>query len=76
MLGNLTVPPGKAPPIIVLASQTTYNVIFIEEITAVLTTAVGEAVTVVEAHDENLCRNFEHGHKIGVEAQTCEYGST
>jgi len=54
----------------------TYNVIFIEEVTAVLTTVVGEAVAVVEAHDKNLCMNFEHGRKIDVEAQTCEYGST
>ena len=60
----------------VLALQTTYNVVFIEEVTAVLTTVVGEALAVVEAHDKNLCRNFKHGHKIDVEAQTCEYGST
>jgi hypothetical protein len=54
----------------------THNVIFIEEVTAVLTTVVREAVAVVEAHDKNLCRNFKHGRKIDVEAQTCEYGST
>jgi hypothetical protein len=48
----------KASPIVVLASQMTYNIVFIEEVTAVLTTVVGEAVAVVEAHDENLCRNF------------------
>jgi hypothetical protein len=56
--------------------QTTYNVVLIEEVTAVLTTVIGEAVAVIEAHDENLCRNFEHGQKIDVEAQKCEYGST
>ncbi len=54
----------------------TYNIIFIEEVTAVLTTVVGEAVAVVEAHDKNLCMNFEQGRKIDVEAQTCEYCST
>jgi hypothetical protein len=36
----------------------TYNVVFIEEVTAVLTTVVGEAVAVVETHDENLCRRL------------------
>ncbi len=67
---------NKASPIVVLALQTTYNVVFIEEVTAVLATMmVGEAVAVIEAHDKNLCRNFEHGHEIDVEAQTCEYGS-
>ncbi len=67
---------NQAPPIVVLALQMTYNVVFIEEVTSDLTTVVREAVAVIEAHDKNLCRNFKHGHKIDVEAQTCEYGST
>jgi hypothetical protein len=56
--------------------QTTYNIVFIEEVTAVLTTVVGEAAAVIEAHDENLCQNFVHGKKIDVEAQKCEYGTS
>jgi hypothetical protein len=56
--------------------QITYNFVFIDEVTTILTTVVGEAVAVVEAYDENLSRNFEHGQKIDVEAHKCKYGST
>jgi hypothetical protein len=54
----------------------TYNLVFIEEVTTVLTTVVVEAAAVIEARDENLCRNFVQGRKIDIEAQKCEYGST
>jgi hypothetical protein len=56
--------------------QTTYDIVFIKEVTAILTTVVREAVAVIEAHDEKFCQNFGNGQKIDVEAQKYEYGST